>query len=333
MKNLQELINVHIPVMSAQVLEYLNLQPGGLYIDGTIGAGGHAAQILSKLSNEGKLIGIDRDAEALEICYERFSAFADQISLHHSSYHNLSKIMGVNGLSKANGILLDLGISSLQINSEDRGFSFQSNALADMRFDQTKGQTAKDLIRKSSEKELADIIYQFGEERKSRRISNSIKKIKNLSTTMDLKEAIRKSTPPHHRNKTHARVFQAIRIAVNDEIDKLKIKSILNSLDFKINTVNDISAGVTIPQYRHDVNRECDVVEEILRIHGYNNIPIDKNVKFSISSLLNKTHKYQNIISDYLSSIGFNEIMNNSCLLYTSPSPRDGLLSRMPSSA
>ena len=222
MKNLQELINVHIPVMSAQVLEYLNLQPGGLYIDGTIGAGGHAAQILSKLSNKGKLIGIDRDAKALEICYERFSAFADQISLHHSSYHNLSKIMGVNGLSKANGILLDLGISSLQINSEDRGFSFQSNALVDMRFDQTKGQTAKDLIRKSSEKELADIIYQFGEERKSRRISNSIKKIKNLSTTMDLKEAIRKSTPPHHRNKTHARVFQAIRIAVNDEIDKLK---------------------------------------------------------------------------------------------------------------
>ena len=222
MKNLQELINVHIPVMSAQVLEYLNLQPGGLYIDGTIGAGGHAAQILSKLSNKGKLIGIDRDAEALEICYERFSAFADQISLHHSSYHNLSKIMGINGPARANGILLDLGISSLQINSEDRGFSFQSNALADMRFDQTKGQTAKDLIRKSSEKELADIIYQFGEERKSRRISNSIKKIKNLSTTMDLKEAIRKSTPPHHRNKTHARVFQAIRIAVNDEIDKLK---------------------------------------------------------------------------------------------------------------
>ena len=106
--------------------------------------------------------------------------------------------------------------------------------------------------------------------------------------------------------------FKKINSLIGHEIDKLKIKSILNSLDFKINTVNDISAGVTIPQYRHDVNRECDVVEEILRIHGYNNIPIDKNVKFSISSLLNKTHKYQNIISDYLSSIGFNEIMNNS---------------------
>ena len=106
--------------------------------------------------------------------------------------------------------------------------------------------------------------------------------------------------------------FEKINNLIGYEIDKLKIKSILNLLDFKINNVNDISAGVTIPQYRHDVNRECDVVEEILRIHGYNNIPIDKNVKFSISSLLNKTHKYQNIISDYLSSIGFNEIMNNS---------------------
>ena len=106
--------------------------------------------------------------------------------------------------------------------------------------------------------------------------------------------------------------FKKINSLIGHEIDKLKIKSILNLLDFKINNVNDISAGVTIPQYRHDVNRECDVVEEILRIHGYNNIPIDKNVKFSISSLLNNTHKYQNIISDYLSSVGFNEIMNNS---------------------
>tara|TARA_Y100000748_G_scaffold236319_1_gene200368 strand:- start:5314 stop:6207 length:894 start_codon:yes stop_codon:yes gene_type:complete len=222
MKNLQELINVHIPVMSTQVLEYLNIQPDGFYIDGTIGAGGHATQILSKLSSEGKLIGIDRDAEVLEICYQRFRTSSDQISLHHSSYHNLPKIMGINGLSTVNGILLDLGLSSLQINSENRGFSFQSNAPADMRFDQTKGQTAEELIRKSSEQELADIIFLFGEERKSKRISNSIKKIKNLSTTMDLKEAIRKSTPPHHRNKTHARVFQAIRIAVNNEIDKLK---------------------------------------------------------------------------------------------------------------
>ena len=106
--------------------------------------------------------------------------------------------------------------------------------------------------------------------------------------------------------------FEKINSLIGYEIDKLKIKSILNLLDFKINNVNDISAGVTIPHYRHDVERECDVVEEILRIHGYNNIPEDEHAKFSISNLSNTSHKYQNIISDYLSSVGFNEIMNNS---------------------
>ena len=106
--------------------------------------------------------------------------------------------------------------------------------------------------------------------------------------------------------------FEKINSLIGYEIDKLKIKSILNLLDFKINNVNDISAGVTIPHYRHDVERECDVVEEILRIHGYNNIPEDEHAKFSISNLSNRSHKYQNIISDYLSSVGFNEIMNNS---------------------
>ena len=106
--------------------------------------------------------------------------------------------------------------------------------------------------------------------------------------------------------------FEKINSLIGYEIDKLKIKSILKLLDFKINNVNDISAGVTIPHYRHDVERECDVVEEILRIHGYNNIPEDEHAKFSISNLSNSSHKYQNIISDYLSSVGFNEIMNNS---------------------
>ena len=221
MENLQELINVHIPVMSTEVLEYLNLQPNGAYIDGTIGAGGHATQILSKLSNKGKLIGIDRDAKALEICYERFRSSAHKISLHHSSYHNLPKIIQANGLSKVSGILLDLGISSLQLDSKNRGFSYQTDSLIDMRFDQTKGETAVNIINRLSEKELADVIYNFGEERRSRKISSSIKKMKNLSSTMDLKEAIRKSTPPHQRNKTHSRVFQAIRIAVNGEIDRL----------------------------------------------------------------------------------------------------------------
>ena len=102
----------HVPVMPKEVLAFLKISPNGIYVDGTIGNGGHSSLIQNQLSSQGHLIGIDRDAEALEICYERFSAFADQISLHHSSYHNLSKIMSINGLSKANGILLDLGTVS-----------------------------------------------------------------------------------------------------------------------------------------------------------------------------------------------------------------------------
>tara|TARA_A100001037_G_scaffold116976_1_gene106389 strand:- start:474 stop:1373 length:900 start_codon:yes stop_codon:yes gene_type:complete len=221
MNHLQEKLNAHVPVMSTETIKYLNPKSDGIYIDGTIGAGGHANQILSMLSPKGKLIGIDRDEEALKICEKRFSSFKNLVSLHHTSYDNIKKILDELGIQKVDGILLDLGLSSLQLNSESRGFSFKKNGRIDMRFDKNQDTTAADLIKSLSENELADIIFQFGEERRSRRISKAIKQSPKLLTTNDIKEAIRKSTPPHHRNKTLARVFQAIRIAVNDEIDKL----------------------------------------------------------------------------------------------------------------
>ena len=221
MNHLQEKLNAHVPVMSTETIKYLNPKSDGIYIDGTIGAGGHANQILSMLSPKGKLIGIDRDEEALKICEKRFSSFKNLVSLHHTSYDNIKKILDELGIQKVDGILLDLGLSSLQLNSENRGFSFKNNGRIDMRFDKNQDTTAADLIKSLSENELADIIFQFGEERRSRRISKAIKQSPKLLTTNDIKEAIRKSTPPHHRNKTLARVFQAIRIAVNDEIDKL----------------------------------------------------------------------------------------------------------------
>ena len=234
MKNLQEKTQTHIPVMAGEALKYLNLNPDGIYIDGTIGGGGHAKMILSMLSSKGKLIGIDRDPEALSLCRERFNS-TDQISLHHNSYHNIEKIMKELGIQKVNGILLDLGLSSLQLNSKRRGFSFKNDGRIDMRFDNSSGTTAEDFIKGLTEKELANIIFEFGEERRSRRISKAIKEAPELSTTNDIKEAIRKSTPPHHRNKTLARVFQALRIAVNDEIDKLVqfLKEFMNYLDFE----------------------------------------------------------------------------------------------------
>ena len=233
MKNLQEKTHTHIPVMTGEALKYLNLNPDGIYIDGTIGGGGHAKMILSMLSSKGKLIGIDRDPEALALCRERFNS-TDQISLHHNSYHNIDKIMEELDIQKVNGILLDLGLSSLQLNSKRRGFSFKNDGRIDMRFDNSSGTTAEDFIKGLTEKELANIIFEFSEERRSRRISKAIKEAPELSTTNDIKEAIRKSTPPHHRNKTLARVFQALRIAVNDEIDKLVqfLKEFMNYLDF-----------------------------------------------------------------------------------------------------
>ena len=221
MNQLQEKLNAHVPVMSTETIKYLNPKSDGIYIDGTIGAGGHANQILSMLSPKGKLIGIDRDEEALKICEKRFSSFKNLVSLHHTSYDNIKKILDELGIQKVDGMLLDLGLSSLQLNSESRGFSFKKNGRIDMRFDKNQDTTAADLIKSLSESELADIIFQFGEERRSRRISKAIKQSPKLLTTNDIIEAIRKSTPPHHRNKTLARVFQAIRIAVNDEIDKL----------------------------------------------------------------------------------------------------------------
>lgn len=222
MSNLQENSQYHIPVMTSEVLEFLNLKMDGVYIDGTIGAGGHTNEILSNLSSKAKVIGLDRDNDALEISKKRLIHFKKQISLHHSSYHHISNIMKLNNISKVDGILLDLGLSSMQLNTKNRGFSFQKNDRIDMRFDQSSGETANELIKRLTQEQLADIIFEFGEERRSRRIAKSIKKSNMLITTNDLTDAIRKSTPPHQRNKTLARVYQALRIAVNNEIEKLK---------------------------------------------------------------------------------------------------------------
>ena len=225
MKNqsLQNFSEFHTPVMISEVIKNLNLQPDGIYLDGTIGAGGHATEILAQLSKKGRLIGLDRDAEALDICNKRFGASALPINTFKYSYDNFPKVIDRLGFSKLNGILLDLGLSSIQLNSDKRGFSYNSHGALDMRFDNKQTLTAADLINQSSEEELANIIFEFGEERYSRKIAKSIKSTKNILTALDLKEAIRRATPPHKRNKTLARVFQAIRIAVNSELEKLKI--------------------------------------------------------------------------------------------------------------
>ena len=156
-KSLQNYTQIHTPVMISEVTNYLNLQPDGIYLDGTIGAGGHATEILTQLSIKGRLIGLDRDAEALDICNKRFGASAPPIITYKSSYDNFPKVIGELGISKLDGILLDLGLSSMQLNSEPRGFSYNSSGALDMRFDFEQSNTAADLINQISEKEFNEI--------------------------------------------------------------------------------------------------------------------------------------------------------------------------------
>ena len=208
----------HIPVMVAEVLSYLAIKPDGIYLDGTIGPGGHATPILKELIDGGKIIGIDRDEEALDICKKNLKTSSSILSLYHSSYNNLDKIIAAEGLSSFSGVLLDLGLSSLQLGSKNRGFSYRSEGSLDMRYDQSSGNGAGNLIGHADQDSLAQIFKEYGEERLASRIAKSIKEMTKMNTIADLREAIRRCTPPNHRDRTFARIFQALRIAVNQEL-------------------------------------------------------------------------------------------------------------------
>ena len=212
----------HIPVMITEVLSYLAIKPDGIYLDGTIGPGGHATPILKELVDGGKGVGIDRDEEALDICKQNLKTSSSILSLYHNSYNNLDKILAAEGLSAFNGVLLDLGLSSLQLGSKNRGFSYRSGGPLDMRYDQSSGSGAGKLINQTDQDSLAQIFKEYGEERLASRIAKSIKEMTIMNTIADLREAIRRCTPPNHRDRTFARIFQALRIAVNQELGILE---------------------------------------------------------------------------------------------------------------
>ena len=212
----------HIPVMITEVLSYLAIKPDGIYLDGTIGPGGHATSILKELIDGGKVVGIDRDEEALDICKQNLKTSSSILSLYHNSYNNLDKILAAEGLSAFSGVLLDLGLSSLQLGSKNRGFSYRSGGPLDMRYDQSSGSGAGKLINQTDQDSLAQIFKEYGEERLASRIAKSIKEMTIMNTIADLREAIRRCTPPNHRDRTFARIFQALRIAVNQELGILE---------------------------------------------------------------------------------------------------------------
>ena len=227
----QDSASTHVPVMSSELLTYLDIKSNGVYIDGTIGPGGHAIQILNNLGKHGKLIGIDRDEDALKICNKNCSSSSSLLSLFHSSYNKINTILTKEKISSVNGIILDLGLSSNQLNSRSRGFSYRSEGNLDMRFDFTQGKKASDIIKSNNIEKLTKIFKKYGEERFSYRIARSIKEMKDMKTVNHLKEAIRRCTPPKNRDRILARIFQSLRIVVNDELEILQ-DFLLKFVDF-----------------------------------------------------------------------------------------------------
>tara|TARA_B100000131_G_scaffold270825_1_gene270858 strand:- start:85 stop:981 length:897 start_codon:yes stop_codon:yes gene_type:complete len=211
----------HIPVLKNEIISFLDIRPDGIYVDGTCGLGGHSKIILKNLSSSGTLISIDLDEEALSICKNSLESNFENFHLKKNSYSNLPSILKEMGINKVSGIILDLGLSSFQLDSNHRGFSYKNDCHLDMRFDQSNKITAAKLINNSTQNELADIIFYNSEERRSRAIAKKLAQSLPINNVQDLVRAIKNSTPPHKRNRTIARVFQAFRIALNNELGRL----------------------------------------------------------------------------------------------------------------
>lgn len=215
---------VHIPVLAEEVIQALAVQPGGRYIDCTLGGGGHSAAILEHISPGGQLLGIDADPDALETARQRLIEFSDSILLVNDNYINLKSICYKHDFIPVHGIVFDLGLSSLQLTEKGRGFSFQHDAPLDMRFSPDQEQTAADIVNEYSEEELAGIIRTYGEESAARRIARYIIQERPVKTTLELAGIIKRGIGSGQR-KIHpaTKTFQALRIAVNHELEHLEL--------------------------------------------------------------------------------------------------------------
>ena len=214
----------HEPVMVAETVALLAPSRGGLFVDCTVGLGGHAGAILA--GGATRLIGLDRDMTALTIAAESLAAWRDRVELVHADYRELPSVLAVRGIDSIAGALADLGVSSLQFDTEGRGFSFRRDEPLDMRMDQTQGATAADLVAGAGEEDLANVIFQYGEERFSRRIARGIveaRRAGRIGTTGQLAQIVRRAVPRkgYQRIDPATRTFQALRIWVNRELDGL----------------------------------------------------------------------------------------------------------------
>lgn len=218
---------MHVPVLPREVMEFLNVRPSGTYIDATLGGAGHAESILGKLAagEGGRLLGIDRDPEAIGRAAQRLERFKESVILMHGNFARIDELHAASGLPPADGILADLGFSSWQIEDPARGFSFDRPGPLDMRLDPGDPLTAAELVNRTPEQDLADLIFMLGEERHSRRIARAIVKARPIGTTVQLAKAVRDAIPSRaglrHLDPA-TRTFMALRLAVNRELESLE---------------------------------------------------------------------------------------------------------------
>ena len=229
----------HYSVLLHETVDGLNIKPDGIYVDGTLGGGGHASLVCSRLSDQGRLIGIDQDKDAIQAASERLKEYEKKVTIVRSNYADMDQVLGNLGIEKVDGIYLDLGVSSYQLDTAERGFSYRNDAPLDMRMDDRNPQTAADIVNEYSESELFHMIKNYGEDRFAQNIAKHIciERAKSpIETTGQLNDIIKAAIPAKMREKgghPSKRTYQAIRIALNRELDVLQ-----NSLDGFIDFLN-----------------------------------------------------------------------------------------------
>ena len=222
----------HKSVLLYETVDSLNIKPDGIYVDGTLGGGGHAYEVLKRLGPKGRLIGIDQDADAIQAASGRLKEYGEKVTIVRSNYRNIKEVLSSLGIGKVDGIYLDLGVSSYQLDTAERGFTYRENAPLDMRMDQRNEKTAADIVNEYSEMELYRIIRDYGEDRFAKNIAKHIVKArqeKRIETTDGLVEIIKAAIPARVRAEgghPAKRTFQAIRIELNHELEVLDLSLI-----------------------------------------------------------------------------------------------------------